>query len=609
MSENVVKLENNFNQAIERKIAVIFVTDVVGFSKLMEINEDETLKSFRACRDLLDKLFAEHGGRVFNTAGDSVLAEFQSAVSAVVCANEFQKLLKERNNSVSDDAKMSFRIGLNMGDVIVEGENLYGDGVNVAARLEALSQPGGVCLSKSIMDFVNRKTELLFNDLGEQKVKNTLVHAFDLENPDLEKRSIIDENTAAAASAKIVEGSVPPTIAVIPFVNLSTDPEQEFFADGITEDTISYFSKSKTFPVVSINSVMKFKNSKEATKDIAKDLSANYLVQGSIRKGGNKVRISAKLTDALEDTQIWSQTWDRSLDDVFEVQDEVSQKVSALALPAIITNEQNSLNNKDLKIFSAWDEFLHSLNSYDKSGAAKNIEEKIKHVYEAIEHAEKSIALDKNLTDAYNVLASCLFFLRLESSLQHDREKNETRFREVSEKSYSLDPNNPDSVMNMAFLFRISNDETKYKEFVNKAVEINPHHSRSLQAKGMLYLNECDYDNAIDFLNRAHEINPKGVPFYETMLLFCHLGKNDWISANQSVDRSMRENDHSRFHAFKAIVLAHEGKIEESKEWLRKYQENRPEVKTLEDYEQVVPQINQEVKDILLNGMRKAGLK
>ena len=609
MSENVVKLENNFNQAIERKIAVIFVTDVVGFSKLMEINEDETLKSFRACRDLLDKLFAEHGGRVFNTAGDSVLAEFQSAVSAVVCANEFQKLLKERNNSVSDDAKMSFRIGLNMGDVIVEGENLYGDGVNVAARLEALSQPGGVCLSKSIMDFVNRKTELLFNDLGEQKVKNTLVHAFDLENPDLEKRSIIDENTAAAASAKIIEGSVPPTIAVLPFANLSTDEEQEFFADGITEDTISYFSKSKTFPVVSINSVMKFKNSKEATKDIAKDLSANYLVQGSIRKGGNKVRISAKLTDALEDTQIWSQTWDRSLDDVFEVQDEVSQKVSALALPAIITNEQNSLNNKDLKIFSAWDEFLHSLNSYDKSGAAKNIEEKIKHVYEAIEHAEKSIALDKNLTDAYNVLASCLFFLRLESSLQHDREKNETRFREVSEKSYSLDPNNPDSVMNMAFLFRISNDETKYKEFVNKAVEINPHHSRSLQAKGMLYLNECDYENAIDFLNRAHEINPKGVPFYETMLLFCHLGKNDWISANQSVDRSMRENDHSRFHAFKAIVLAHEGKIEESKEWLRKYQENRPEVKTLEDYEQVVPQINQEVKDILLNGMRKAGLK
>lgn len=605
MNDNVVKLENNFNQVIERKIAVIFVTDVVGFSKLMEINEDETLKSFRACRDILDNLFSEHGGRIFNTAGDSVLAEFQSAVSAVVCANEFQKLVKERNDTVSNGSKISFRAGINMGDVIVEGENLYGDGVNVAARLEALSQIGGVCLSKSIMDFVNKKTEFLFNDLGEQKVKNTIVHAFDLNNPDLEKRSNIDETVTAAASAKIKEGSVPPTIAVLPFTNLSADMEQEFFADGITEDTISYFAKSKTFPIVSLNSVMKYKNSKETTKEISKGLNANYLVQGSIRKGGKKVRISAKLTDALEDIQIWSQTWDRFLDDIFEVQDEVSQKVSALAFSAIIINEQNTLNNKDLKIFSAWDEYLQALNSYDKSGEAKNVEEKIKYTYEAIEHAEKSIALNKKLTDAYNVLASSLFFLRLESSLQHDRDKNESRFKEVAEKSYILDPYNPDSVMNMAYLYRISDDEMKYKELVNKAVDINPHHPRSLLAKGMLYLNECDYDNSIELLNRAYESNPKTIPFYELMLLFCHLGKNDWNSANRSVDRCMRENDHSRFHAFKAIILAHEGKIDESKQWFEKYQKDRPEIKTIEDYEKVVPGVNQEVRKILLDGLRK----
>ncbi len=605
MNDNVVKLENNFNQVIERKIAVIFVTDVVGFSKLMEINEDETLKSFRACRDILDNLFSEHGGRIFNTAGDSVLAEFQSAVSAVVCANEFQKLVKERNDTVSNGSKISFRAGINMGDVIVEGENLYGDGVNVAARLEALSQIGGVCLSKSIMDFVNKKTEFLFNDLGEQKVKNTIVHAFDLNNPDLEKRSNIDETVTAAASAKIKEGSVPPTIAVLPFTNLSADLEQEFFADGITEDTISYFAKSKTFPIVSLNSVMKYKNSKETTKEISKGLNANYLVQGSIRKSGKKVRISAKLTDALEDIQIWSQTWDRFLDDIFEVQDEVSQKVSALAFSATIINEQNTLNNKDLKIFSAWDEYLQALNSYDKSGEAKNVEEKIKYTYEAIEHAEKSIALNKKLTDAYNVLASSLFFLRLESSLQHDRDKNESRFKEVAEKSYILDPYNPDSVMNMAYLYRISDDEMKYKELVNKAVDINPHHPRSLLAKGMLYLNECDYDNSIELLNRAYESNPKTIPFYELMLLFCHLGKNDWNSANRSVDRCMRENDHSRFHAFKAIILAHEGKIDESKQWFEKYQKDRPEIKTIEDYEKVVPGVNQEVRKILLDGLRK----
>ena len=180
MAENVVQLNKSSQQDIDRKIAVIFVTDVVGFSKSMEVNEEETLRSFRACQEILDKLFEEHGGRIFNTAGDSVLAEFQSAVSAVVCANEFQKLIKERNKSVSEESQMSFRIGLNMGDVIIEGDNLYGEGVNVAARLEALSQANGICVSKSIVDFVNKKTELLFNDLGEQKVKNTEVHAYDI---------------------------------------------------------------------------------------------------------------------------------------------------------------------------------------------------------------------------------------------------------------------------------------------------------------------------------------------------------------------------------------------------------------------------------------------
>ena len=186
MAENVVQLNKSSQQDIDRKIAVIFVTDVVGFSKSMEINEEETLRSFRACQEILDKLFEEHGGRIFNTAGDSVLAEFQSAVSAVVCANEFQKLIKERNKSVSEESQMSFRIGLNMGDVIIEGDNLYGEGVNVAARLEALSQANGICVSKSIVDFVNKKTELLFNDLGEQKVKNTEVHAYDIADPDLQ---------------------------------------------------------------------------------------------------------------------------------------------------------------------------------------------------------------------------------------------------------------------------------------------------------------------------------------------------------------------------------------------------------------------------------------
>jgi class 3 adenylate cyclase len=242
------------NDPIIRKIAVIFATDVVGFSVLMQENENVTLKSLRACRDILDRLFEEHGGRIFNTAGDSVLAEFQSAVSAVICATEFQKLLKQRNLSVPEEAQMRFRIGLNMGDVIIEGTNLYGDGVNNAARLEALSQPGGVSLSKTIHDFASQKVELSFSDLGSQKVKNTTLHAYDIIIDGLEERALeVSTGPVKAAESK------PPTIAVMPFKNMSNDEEQEYFSDGVTEDIIANLSSWKSFPVISRNSTFSFK--------------------------------------------------------------------------------------------------------------------------------------------------------------------------------------------------------------------------------------------------------------------------------------------------------------------------------------------------------------
>ena len=178
------------NKEIKRKIAVIFATDVVGYSKSVEVNEEQTIMNFRACKKILEDLFKEHDGRIFNTAGDSVLAEFSSAVSAVICATEFQKLMKERNESETTDLKMEFRIGINMGDVVVEGDNLYGDGVNIAARLEALAQPNGVCLSRSVHEFINKKMDFLFNDLGEQTVKDNKFHAFDVVIDDSHKRTV-----------------------------------------------------------------------------------------------------------------------------------------------------------------------------------------------------------------------------------------------------------------------------------------------------------------------------------------------------------------------------------------------------------------------------------
>lgn len=587
---------------IERKIAVIFVTDAVSFSKLMEKNEDETLRSFRSCREILNNLFEEHGGRIFNTAGDSVLAEFQSAVSAVICAKEFQKLISERNQNVLPEAQMTFRIGINMGDVIVEGDNLYGEGVNLAARLEALSQPGGVCLSKSIIDFVNTKVDLVFNDLGEQKVKNTVLHAFDIADLGLEQRQLDGAERPSGQSNQ------PPTIAVLPFSNLSNDPEQEYFADGITEDIISHLSQWKTFPVISSNSTSAYKGSKEPTKQIADELGARYLVVGSVRKGGNKVRINAKLINVEDDTQIWSQNWDRSLEDIFEIQDEVSQKVAVFISPALKANELKRLNNRKNIDLSSWDQYLQGLSFLNKSKEVKELESQFDFKRKAVSHCEKAIEIDPSFSEPHLVIASCMIDFIFIPQLASDRPENEKRFFEHCEKGYSLDPNNPDAISLKGISFYLKQDPERMVEFIKKALESNPNHPRSLEMYSIQLQREGKFDQAIEVVKRAMEIDPVSRGELESWLVFCHIGKKDWANAIISIDRCIETAPLDRLFGFKAAVLASDGQIEESKIWLAKYQKARPEIKTLEDYRKVVPEMNEFLKDNLIEGLRLAGL-
>ena len=390
------------NDTIIRKIAVIFATDVVGFSELMEKNENVTLKSLRACRDILDRLFEEHGGRIFNTAGDSVLAEFQSAVSAVICATEFQNLVKQRNLSVPIEAQMRFRIGLNMGDVIIEGTNLYGEGVNNAARLEALSQPGGVSLSKTVHEFASQKVELAFSDLGSQKVKNTTLHAYDVIIDGLEERVL-----GISAEPIKADENKSPTIAVMPFKNMSNDEEQEYFSDGVTEDIISNLSSWKSFPVISRNSTFSFKGKDLNSSEIAQRLGADYIVAGSIRKAGNKVRVTANLVDAKDDQQVWSKHWDRTLDDIFEVQDEVSQEVATLIVPALKGKEHDRIKTKPPASFSAWDSYLKALAIYNETWAGNDPDEAENAAF--LELCDDAITKDPQLCDAYVLKARRIY--------------------------------------------------------------------------------------------------------------------------------------------------------------------------------------------------------
>jgi len=345
----------------ERKVTVILATDVVGYSVKMEENEDQTLKNLKVCRNIIDGLVEEHHGRIFNTAGDSVLAEFQSAVEAVICASEFQSTIMERNNSVPEEEQMEFRIGINMGDVVIEGDNLYGEGVNVAARLEALAQPGGVCLSKNVHEIVNKKTDFQFHDLGEQKVKNTVLHAVDVRLDGTTQRKLTQTQKISQTApwkkytavfiltALIAGGGVwwqqqpnfkpanqskfafklpdKPSIAVLPFKNLHDDKSDNYIAEGISQNLTNQISRSSEIFVITYSSAKKVAAESSDPKQIARSLGVRFILNGSVQRSGDDLRVNVELLDALENSLVWTNQFDGKKDNLFSFQDRIAENI------------------------------------------------------------------------------------------------------------------------------------------------------------------------------------------------------------------------------------------------------------------------------------------
>ena len=578
---------------VVRKIAVIFVTDVVSFSTLMEKNENSTLISLRACRQIMNQLFKKYDARIFNTAGDSVLAEFQSAVSAVICAAEFQQMISKRNLSVSEELQMQFRIGLNVGDVIAEGTNLYGEGVNNAARLEALSQAGGVSLSKSIYDFANKKVEFDFTDLGTQKIKNTVLHAYDLIIEGLEPRIL----GSSIESSEITE-SKPPTIAVMPFKNMTNDEEQEYFVDGVTEDIIANLSSWKSFPVIARNSTFSFKGQEIKPSELGQRLGADYIVEGSIRKGGNKIRITANLVDSKDDQQLWSKRWDRSLDDIFEVQDEVSQEVATLIFPALKGKEHERIRTKSPSSLSAWDNYLKALAIYNQTWAGDDPDEDENKVF--FELCDSAIAKDPDLCDAYVLKARRIYGNLFMSVHQNQRIENELLFHKLSFKAYSIDPNNPEAVAMYSRSFNLKKDYPQRLKYARQALDLNPSHDGSNNDYGWALCNEKRFEEAEYYLLRAMEMNPIGRKGYEGLMPFLYMAMADSNKSLEWCNILYDRGSHSRYNGWRAAIYVHLGDFENARIFLKKFREERPEVKTIEDYKKVAPSI---CMDYLVDGL------
>ena len=300
-----------------RRLAAILAADVAGYSRLMGADEEGTLERLKALRsELFDPKFAEHRGRIVKTTGDGLLVEFASVVDAVRCAVEVQQAMSERDTDVAADSRIELRIGINLGDVIVEGDDLYGDGVNIAARIEALADPGGVFVSNTVHDQVRDRLPFAFEDLGEQQVKN-------IARP---VRVYRVRDAAGAKSPPALPLPDKPSIAVLPFANLSGDPEQEYFADGMVEEIITALSRIRWLFVIARNSSFTYKGQSIDVKEVGRDLGVRYVLEGSVRKAGGRVRITAQLIDAQSGTHIWADRFDGSLEDVFDLQDKVVER-------------------------------------------------------------------------------------------------------------------------------------------------------------------------------------------------------------------------------------------------------------------------------------------
>ena len=380
----------------ERRLVAIFAADVEGFSRLMGADEVGTLKDLTQRRAILDTLIASRRGRIANTAGDSVLAEFGSAVDAVQCAVEAQEALSEANTGLSPNRRINFRIGIHVGDVMIKGGDLFGDGVNIAARLQTLASAGGVCLSSVAYDQVRKILPFAFTELGTQRVKNIdePVRAFNL----------VAARTAAVGTAS-ANASVPlalpdkPSIAVLPFQNMSGDPEQEYFADGIVEDIITALSHFKALFVIARNSSFTYKGRAVDVKQVGRELGVRYVLEGSVRKAANRVRITGQLVDTATGAHLWADRFDGGLDDIFELQDQVTESVVGAIAPAVEKAEIERAKRRSTESLDAYAFYLRGLARFYQLNRQANDE--------ALHLFNRAIELDPDFASAYGRAAHC----------------------------------------------------------------------------------------------------------------------------------------------------------------------------------------------------------
>jgi adenylate cyclase len=491
---------------MDRRLTTIVAADVVGYSRLMEADEAGTLAALKERRKaILRPLAAQHGGRLFKIMGDGALLDFPSPVKAVEFAIDLHQAMDDANAALDDARRLVLRIGINLGDVIVEGGDLYGDGVNVAARLQTLAAPGGICVSAVVHDQVANKVPIQFDDIGEPALKNISrpVRAF-LAAAGRAAGETDDPLRAARALRK-------PSIAVLPFTNMSDDPEQEFFADGLTEDTITELSRFRELLVISRNSSMKYKGQAVNVHDVAKALDVQYVVEGSVRRAGNRVRITVQLIDGETDRHVWAERYDRDLEDIFAIQDEVVRAIVAILPGRIEAATRARAENKPTSSMAAFECVMSARLLHHRSTRDDNVQ--------ATAIIERAIALDPRYAHA-RAWRACILGQAWVNGYCSDRDYVWSEVLAELGRAAALDDNDSDVHRISAAIAIAGSDLDKASYHQERALNLNPNDDLIVVQQGELLTWLGRAAEGIDWIRQAMRLNP-----YHPARFWGHLGR------------------------------------------------------------------------------------
>ncbi|NQW08830.1 MAG: tetratricopeptide repeat protein [Alphaproteobacteria bacterium] len=546
-------------QGVTRKLAAILAADVVGYSRLMEKDETGTLEILRKHRrDVFDPAVAKHNGRIVKLIGDGALVEFASVVNAIECAVDIQRDMIVRNLAAPDNRRMAFRIGVHLGDIIVDGDDIYGDGVNVSARLEAIALPGGICLSQQALDHVNTHLDAQVIDLGEQQVKNI---ARPIRAYKIEIQAPSTAGTRATTPEPVAEEAAildRPAVAVLPFTNMSGDIEQEYFSDGLTEDLITVLSAWRSFPVIARNSSFVYKGSAVDVKKVAGELGARYILQGSVRKSGNRVRITAQLIDASTNHHIFAEKYDRHLQDIFDLQDEITQTIAAIVAPQLeLAEQRKSVEKKSINL-DAWDYHRRGmayLYQFDRDG---NIQ--------ARNMFDQAIQVDPAYTQPY-IGRAYSHQLDILSEFTDDREASIQALYHDARQAIALDDSDSMAHVMLCFACRWDRAHDLALTEARKAVRINPSNAFAHFLLGNILDLVGDPDAGIESIQKAIQLNPRDPRMHLMMSVLArvYLNARQYQSAVETASAAInRRADHPRAHVVLAISLGYLGRDEEA---------------------------------------------